>query len=97
MSEGTDGLSPLSIITSTYGPFAFGVVSLMLIWFGIVKPELNARAVDYAAVNEIVEGLNQQGRSQAEIARAMDATASTMAVTAAVLERTVQRLEAMTK
>lgn len=76
-----------------YGPYAFGVASLLIIWFSIVKPELDHRAIDFKAQMDILKTLGERDRQQESIARSMQETAQTMAATAAVLERTVQRLD----
>lgn len=69
-----------------YGPYAFGVASLLLIWFTIVKPELNQRNFDFKAQMEVLQSLNERDVAQKEIA-------NSMAATSAVLERIVTRLE----
>lgn len=76
-----------------YGPYAFGVASLLIIWFSIVKPELDHRAIDFQSQMDILRTLGERDRQQESIARSMQETAQTMAATAAVLERTVARLE----
>ena len=47
----------MSIIGSQYGPYAFGIVSLMTIWFFIVGPELTARRIDYDMNLKVIEQL----------------------------------------
>lgn len=63
-----------------YGPYAFGVVSLLVLWYAIVKPELDGRTVDMEAQREIVSAMKEQSNS--------------MQITATILERTVERLTA---
>ena len=91
-----DNIKKLDVFTlfaQLYGPYAFGVASLLLIWFAIVKPELNNRAIDFKAHAEVLATLAERDRTQDEIARSMSSTAQTMAVTAQILERTVERLD----
>lgn len=83
---------PISFAT-IYGPYAFGVASLLIIWFSIVKPELDHRAIDFKSQMDILKTLGERDRTQESISKSMAETAQTMAATAAVLERTVLRLE----
>lgn len=87
-AKGTAVQSLFGTIGSQYGPYAFGVLSLLLIWFTIVKPELDTRAIDLRSHAELV-------KAQHEVVSAMNSTAQTMSATAIVLERTVDKLEAV--
>lgn len=75
-----------SLITQVYGPYAFGVISLLLIWFTIVKPELQTRALDFNTHHELLD-------SQAQICGSLEKTSRTMEVTATVLERILVELD----
>ena len=85
--------SVLESILKHYGPYAFGIVSVLVIWFAIMKPQLDQRAVDFAANREIIQALRERDRAQESIARSMAETAETMSITAAILERAVNRLD----
>lgn len=74
------------LVTRIYGPYAFGLISVLLIWFWIVKPELDTRTLDFQHLNQIVD-------MQGQIVSGMEDTARTMEVTATILERTVDRLD----
>ena len=75
-----------------YGPYAFGVISLLIIWFAIVKPELDHRALDFKAQTELIAALNERGHIVTELAKTMDSTAKTMDATAEILERIADKL-----
>jgi len=76
-----------------YGPYAFGVFSLLIIWFAIVKPELNARSMDFEATVKIVDTLQSISATQNDITRSMDSTSKSMEITAKILEHTVTNLQ----
>lgn len=77
---------PVELIMTAYGPYAFGVVSLLTIWFLIVAPELRNRQVDFHKQMEILQ-------QQKELAETMRATAATMQITATSLEATTRFLD----
>ena len=72
-----------------YGPYAFGVVSLLIVWFSIVKPELNARQLDFATQKEIVDAQRANTEAQKSVATTMQSTAESMKITATILENIV--------
>ena len=76
-----------------YGPYAFGVASLLLIWFTIVKPELSARNVNYEAHLKVISELKELNNANQETARTIETTAESLQITATILERTVQLLD----
>ena len=63
-----------------YGPFAFGVASLLLIWFLIVAPFMESRTLDFDKHREILE-------TQREIASALERTSQTLDNIATRLEK----------
>lgn len=81
-------------IADVYGPYAFGVVSLLTIWFAIVKPELDQRAIDFATQSELIRSQEQIARTLSGTAESMAVTAKSMAVTAEMLEQTAKHLAA---
>lgn len=83
----------IQVIASAYGPYAFGVISLLMIWFSIVKPELDRRAIDFAAHNEVLQSLVTRDAQQVILAATMQETASSIATAARLLEQTIGRLE----
>ena len=78
------GLSQL--LMQVYGPYAFGVTSLLLIWFSIVKPELNARNISWESHATVL-------KTQQEIVTTMQTTARNMQTTATIMERTVNKID----
>ena len=78
--------SVASLLATHYGPYAFGVVSLLVIWFSIVKPELDSRQINFKAHNETLQMLGEQTRIQQDTARTMLSASQT-------LERIIERLD----
>jgi len=74
-------MNPIIQFGDRYGPYAFGVMALLLIWFVIVRPELARSKTDYEEFNRGAQVLRD--------------TSQTMRITADVMERTSIRLERM--
>lgn len=68
-------------IIQYYGPYAFGVAALLIIWFSIVAPELRSNRIDFAKNSELVYQMKE--------------ISDTMHRTAQAMERTVARLDTM--
>jgi hypothetical protein len=81
-------LNGWELVTRIYGPYAFGLVSILLIWFFIVGPELDRKELDFEKQAEIVESMK-------DIASTMRSTARSNEVTATMLNRTIERLDKM--
>ena len=84
---------PLELVLSAYGPYAFGVTSLLIIWFTIVAPELKSRQLDYDKHAEIVSQQKAMAETMKMTAITMQSTANTMETTAQLLSDTVRKLE----
>jgi uncharacterized membrane protein YfcA len=90
MSEGNEssvmGSKLFQLLSTVYGPYAFGVVSLLIIWYTIVSPQLERQAIDYEKNEKVVETLRGVAASMEAISRSMERTAT-------VLETVVQRVD----
>lgn len=75
-------------VVKVYGPFAFGIISLMLMWSAMIKPELDARRLEFDQHTKVLQTLNEQMRDQ-------ERTNHTIHETAVMLDRVAQRLERM--
>lgn len=75
-------------LVKVYGPFAFGIVSLLVIWFSIISPELNRKQLDFEAYSVLTKSHQEQNLQQ-------EKTVQTLRDTALILERVSQRLEKM--
>jgi hypothetical protein len=74
------------LILTVYGPYAFGVVSLLIVWYTIVSPQLDRQAVDYEKNERHIESLRSVAASMEAISRSMERTA-------VVLDTVVERME----
>lgn len=81
-------LDATSKIANQYGPFAFGVVSLLVIWYAIMAPELDRKQLDFEQHKTLLQQQHQENLQQAE-------TAETLRDTARVLEKIVDKIEGL--
>lgn len=73
------------LMSTVYGPYAFGIISLLIIWFTIVGPQLDRQAIDFERNENAIETLQEVGRSMDQVARSMERTA-------VVLDTLIQKL-----
>lgn len=76
----------MQLILTVYGPYAFGVVSLLIVWYTIVAPQLDRQSVDYEKNERHIESLRSVASSMEAISRSMERTA-------VVLDSVVERME----
>lgn len=62
----------VQLIATVYGPYAFGVASLLLIWYTIVSPQLERQAIDYARSEKVVEAQREILQSMASMTRSLE-------------------------
>lgn len=74
------------LVLTIYGPYAFGVASLLIVWYTIVAPQLDRQAIDYEKNERHLEALRGVASSMEAISRSMERTA-------VVLESVVERME----
>lgn len=68
----------LRSFSKEYGPYAFGVLSLLLVWYAIVAPTLAANRIDTAALKAISDTLSRTASTNESTAQSLAATASRM-------------------
>lgn len=61
--------SLVRLLGVTYGPYAFGLISLLVVWYSIVAPTLATNRVDVDAFREVSEQLRDTAASVAQSAR----------------------------
>jgi hypothetical protein len=74
------------LLSTVYGPYAFGMVSLLIVWFFIVAPQLDRQQIDYEKNEKVVESLRSVATSMEAISRSMERTAT-------ILDAVVKRVE----
>jgi hypothetical protein len=92
-SEGIQGMNWAKVLNSTYGPYAFGVIALMAVWFFIVKPELNTRQIDLKTHQEIVEKQREQSQTMERTSHTMKDAATIQERVVEAMGRTMERME----
>jgi len=84
--ENQDMTSKLfQLLATVYGPYAFGVISLLVVWFTIVGPQLERQAVDFQKNEAVIESLRSVAASMETISRSMERTAT-------ILDTVVQKV-----
>jgi hypothetical protein len=78
--------SLIRTLNSAYGPYAFGVVSLLLIWFTIVRPELQANKLDFDAFQKTLTTMQNISTQQ-------EAISQTLTLNSKTLERMIDKME----
>jgi len=71
----------VNLIADRYGPYAFGIVSLLIIWYAVVRPQLEQAQLDFTRL----EAVTEQHRL----------TVQSMNVTVRLLDDVSRRLERM--
>lgn len=51
--------SMAEVLITHYGPIAFGVISLIVIWYAIVKPILDQNKIDFGTVQETARTIRE--------------------------------------
>lgn len=82
----------IKLFLATYGPYAFSVLSLLVIWVFIVEPQLKLQAVDFAAQQAAIDSLRQLNTAQQTTADVLNRTAVSLEVVSQTLERTAEKL-----
>jgi hypothetical protein len=77
----------LQLLATVYGPYAFGVASLLLIWYMIVSPQLERQAIDYKKNEEVIISLQQVSATSLEISRALERTSLVLEVLVKELQK----------
>lgn len=90
----------LADIAKQYGPFAFGLVSLMVIWLTIMQPELTRRNLDFEQQQEVLSQQREITKAQRDIsdsqavtAKMIENSSESLAETANALSITTQKLQ----
>lgn len=81
------------VLASQYGPFAFGIVSFLALFYFAVLPILQEKSRDDEVINRMLSAMEVQSRALVEVSRNLDTTAESSKVTAMILEKTVERIE----
>lgn len=73
-ARGGDSLNPDVSAFVQYGPYGFGVVVVLVLWFLIIKPQLDSAKVDIGVVKGIADTLQSTALAVKETALILNAT-----------------------
>lgn len=79
-------MEAVRVFGERYGPYAFGMLSLLLIWYTIVAPQLEERRMDWDHQHKCLEQMRDIQADQKQISKSLQDTAT-------VLERVVLTLQ----
>lgn len=74
-----------------YGPFAFGIFSLLVIWVVIITPVLDRNTLDFKQQQELIKLLNTSINSLNNVAVEQNRLSETLKESAVLLEDAVKR------
>lgn len=79
MSDETNGAAGMSkavqLLATVYGPYAFGVASLLIIWYTIVSPQLARQVIDYQRNEDLMENHRAVIKSLENVSDSLEKTA----------------------
>lgn len=78
-------------LLKSFGPMAFGVVVVLLIWQMIVQPNMDKQSLDFKAFNEAVSAIQRISIEQLEVSRQLKDTAQGLERAAVEFNRNMQR------
>ena len=90
--KGPVGLNIQSFV-QVYGPLAFGIVSLLIIWMTIITPVLDKQSLDFQAQQKLIEQLNETANNQKLIIVDQKQVSESLRQTAIILERTIKTMD----
>lgn len=76
-----------------YGQFAFGVITLLIIWVAIIDPIMDRQNLDFEAQRKILESQNSTLDTQRSMLKDQDRLSENMKQTATILERIISKME----
>lgn len=68
----------IELVATIYGPYAFGVISLLVVWFTIVGPQLERQAVDFNRNETLLESMREISGTMLTVSRSMERTATAL-------------------
>jgi F0F1-type ATP synthase membrane subunit b/b' len=80
-----------------YGAYAFGTVVLLLVWAMVFRPLLADKQASMERFSEISQSLNTASANLKDATQAQARIAEAQAATAAILDRSVARLERLSE
>lgn len=85
--------STVRLLSSTYGPIAFGVICLLIIWWFVVQPEMALLRMVAEKVDGKDETIREVAATLERTALSIDRASTTMGETARTMEKNSERME----
>lgn len=79
------GSTLLSKVLVIYGPYAFSLVSILILWYGMVNPILDRQQINWQKVDLLTDKVREIATTQLESARAIERSAL-------ILDATLKRI-----
>ena len=80
-------MSLYRVLATVYGPYAFSLISLLIIWIWIVQPQLALQSLDFKAQQEIVDKLQELSASHRNMADVMLRASTSMEIVSERLQK----------
>ena len=89
-------------LVKVYGPFAFGLITLLVVWLSIIGPELDRKGLDFDMQRDLMTRHEAMLERQNNLAKAFEftqiqqtQTIEALKSTAEILDKVTERLQAM--
>ncbi len=86
--EISPGTNMISLVVERYGPFAFGIVLLLIVWQMIAQPQIESARIDFEQQRALVKELGEVATSFKAVSEQQSKTADVLRSTAELLAKT---------
>jgi len=83
----------LTLFLAQYGQLAFGIAAFLLIWFSVMKPELEVNRITFEQQEKIIIQMNTVMTQMSNVVNEQKGIAETNNDTSRILERTVVEIK----
>jgi len=87
----------LESYVKNYGPFAFGIITLLILWFSIVKPQMDRQALDWDGQYKVTQQLFISVEALNKVTQQLTVSMETAKQTNATLEKMSGILDEITR
>lgn len=84
---GTTNMDFTAIVVEHYGPIAFGLIAVVILWRVVVAPTMRENRVDRETMEQAMTTTKSIAEANRAAAELCNSTAATLAATAGVLDR----------
>jgi hypothetical protein len=91
------GFNFISLVVERYGPFAFGIVMLLIVWVGIAQPQIEALRIDFNKQQILVQELNDVANAFKLVGEQQKRTADVLHATSELLAKSTDEIVKLQK